>query len=167
VDPGESRIVGTFRRREQSPSKFPRNLLAHVPKTHSDIVAAVFRTIFAQPDAGTVAATWQEVRDQFAARFPKIGPLMDAAKTEVLAFTAFPRPHWPKIWSTNHSSASTRRSSGEPASSAYFRTRQRSSGSSEPSSPTCTTSGNQATAATSSRGRWPSLNPAAILRPSP
>lgn len=26
---------------------------------------------------------------------------MDAAKTEVLAFTAFPRPHWVKIWSTN------------------------------------------------------------------
>ena len=26
---------------------------------------------------------------------------MDQAKAEVLAFTAFPRAHWPKIWSTN------------------------------------------------------------------
>jgi putative transposase len=26
---------------------------------------------------------------------------MDAAKAEVLAFATFPRPHWPKIWSTN------------------------------------------------------------------
>ena len=26
---------------------------------------------------------------------------MDNAKIEVLAFTAFPRPHWPKIWSSN------------------------------------------------------------------
>ena len=26
---------------------------------------------------------------------------MDDAKAEVLAFTAFPRAHWPKIWSTN------------------------------------------------------------------
>jgi len=26
---------------------------------------------------------------------------MDSAKTEVLAFTAFPRAHWQKIWSTN------------------------------------------------------------------
>ena len=26
---------------------------------------------------------------------------MDAAKAEVLAFTAFPRAHWQKIWSTN------------------------------------------------------------------
>ena len=65
------------------------------------MVAAVFRTIFAQPDADTVASTWDEVRDQLAARFPKIGPLMDGAKAEVLAFTAFPRAHWTKIWSTN------------------------------------------------------------------
>ncbi|TDO27501.1 transposase-like protein [Kribbella sp. VKM Ac-2527] len=80
---------------------FARNLLAHVPKTHADMAAAVFRTVFAQPDAETVAATWDEVRDQLAGRFPKIGPLMDDAKTEVLAFTVFPRAHWSKIWSTN------------------------------------------------------------------
>jgi putative transposase len=80
---------------------FARNLLALVPKSHTDMVAAVFRTIFAQPDAGTVAATFEEVRDQLTARFPKIGPLMDNAKNEVLAFTAFPRAHWTKIWSTN------------------------------------------------------------------
>ena len=80
---------------------FARNLLALVPKSHKDMVAAVFRTIFAQPDAATVANTWDSVRDQLAAAFPKIGPLMDEAKTEVLAFTAFPRSHWPKVWSTN------------------------------------------------------------------
>jgi putative transposase len=80
---------------------FARNLLALVPKSHTDMVAAVFRTIFAQPDAATVAATWDEVRDQLAKSFPKIGPLMDEAKAEVLAFTAFPRAHWSKIWSTN------------------------------------------------------------------
>jgi putative transposase len=80
---------------------FARNLLALVPKTHTDMVAAVFRTIFAQPDACTVAATWEEVRDQLAKSFPKIGPLMDEARAEVLAFTALPRAHWAKIWSTN------------------------------------------------------------------
>jgi transposase-like protein len=80
---------------------FARNLLAHVPKSHGDMAAAVFRTVFAQPDAATVAATWDEVRDQLAGRFPKLGPLMDGAKTEVLAFSAFPRPHWSKVWSTN------------------------------------------------------------------
>ncbi len=80
---------------------FARNLLALVPKSHKDMVAAVFRTIFAQPDAEAVSSTWDHVRDELTTRFPKIGPLMDDAKTEVLAFTAFPRPHWTKIWSNN------------------------------------------------------------------
>jgi transposase-like protein len=102
-----SGLVAALRRILQGPSHqrcrvhFARNLLALVPKSHKDMVAAVFRTIFAQPDAATVAATWDSVRDQLAAAFPKIGPLMDEAKTEVLAFTAFPRNHWPKVWSTN------------------------------------------------------------------
>src|SRR4051794_25780498 len=80
---------------------FARNLLALVPKSHQDMVAAVFRTIFAQPDADTVASTWDQVRDQLGDRFPKIAGLMDDAKAEVLAFTGFPRAHWVKVWSTN------------------------------------------------------------------
>ncbi len=80
---------------------FARNLLALVPRSHTDMVAAVFRTIFAQPDEKAVSATWDQVRDQLADMFPKVGPLMDDAKTEVLAFTGFPRAHWQKIWSTN------------------------------------------------------------------
>lgn len=55
------------------------------------MVAAAFRTIFAQPDPDTVAATWDQVRDQLGERFPKIAVWMDAAKTEVLEFSAFPR----------------------------------------------------------------------------
>jgi putative transposase len=74
-----------------------RNLPAHVPKGRAEMVAALFRTIFAQPDVESMAATWEAVRDQLAARFPKTGPLMDDAKAEVLAF----RAHWRKIWSTN------------------------------------------------------------------
>ena len=80
---------------------FARNLLALIPKSHKDMVAAVFRTIFAQPDRAAVFAAWEEVRDQLVKTFPKVGPSMDAAKTEVLAFTAFPKAHWIKIWSNN------------------------------------------------------------------
>src|SRR4051794_32925622 len=80
---------------------FARNLLALIPKSHKDMVAAVFRTVFAQPDARAVSAAWDEVRDQLAGSFPKVGPLMDDAKAEVLAFVAFPRAHWVKIWSNN------------------------------------------------------------------
>ena len=80
---------------------FIRNVLAHVAKGESEMVAAVFRTIFAQPSLEPMSKQWDKVRDELAARYPKIGPLMDAAKAEVLAFAAFPREHWRKIWSTN------------------------------------------------------------------
>ena len=65
------------------------------------MAAAVFRTIFAQPDADAVDAAWDEVAAQLGARFPKVAALMADAKPEVLAFAAFPRAHWQKIWSTN------------------------------------------------------------------
>ena len=80
---------------------FARNLLAHVPKGQADYVAAAFRMIFAQAKPEDVHAAWDKTRDELAARFPKLGPLMDEAKAEVLAFTAFPREHWRKTWSTN------------------------------------------------------------------
>jgi putative transposase len=80
---------------------FIRHVLAHVPKAETEMVAAVFRTIFAQPDLASMARQWDKVREDLASRYPKTGPLMDAAKSEVLAFAAFPREHWRKIWSTN------------------------------------------------------------------
>ena len=80
---------------------FARNLLAHVPKSPADVVAAVFRTIFARSDPGAVSQAWDEVRDQLTTSFPKVGPLMDDTKAEVLAFTGFPKAAWRKIWSTN------------------------------------------------------------------
>jgi transposase-like protein len=80
-------------------------MLAHVPKSHGDMVAAVFRTMFRTIFAPTRRRRDQrdldQVRDQLAKSFPKIGPLMDQAKAEVTAFTSFPRAHWQKIWSTN------------------------------------------------------------------
>jgi putative transposase len=80
---------------------FARNLLAHVDKDKADMVASMFRMVFAQPDPKAVRATSEEVRDRLADSFPKIGPLMDDAKAEVLAFTSLPKAHWQKILSTN------------------------------------------------------------------
>ncbi len=80
---------------------FIRNVLAHVAKGEAEMVAAVFRTIFAQPDRASMGKQWDKVAAELAGRYPKIGDLMDAAKAEVLAFAIFPREHWRKIWSTN------------------------------------------------------------------
>ena len=80
---------------------FARNLLVLIPKAHQDMVAALFRTVFAGIDANAVAAKWDHVRATLAERWPKATALMDNARPEVLAFCAFPVEHWRKIWSTN------------------------------------------------------------------
>lgn len=65
------------------------------------MAAAVFRTIFAQLDVASMAKQWDKVREDYASRYPKTAPLMDGAKSQVLAFSALPRDHRRKIWSTN------------------------------------------------------------------
>ena len=80
---------------------FARNLLATIPKAHTEFVAAAFRSIFALGDAKEVSARWDEVETTLTERFPKAAALMRDAKTDVLAFAAFPRAHWRKIWSNN------------------------------------------------------------------
>jgi putative transposase len=80
---------------------FARNLLATVPKGNQEMVAAAFRTVFAQATRDEMAAQWDHVRATFAERFEKAARLMDGAKDEVLAFSAFPRAQWRQLWSTN------------------------------------------------------------------
>ena len=52
---------------------FIRNVLAHVAKGEAEMVAAVFRTIFAQPDLASMSKQWDKVRDDLTARYPKVG----------------------------------------------------------------------------------------------
>ncbi|MGH8981100.1 MAG: IS256 family transposase [Acidimicrobiales bacterium] len=80
---------------------FVRNLLACVPKGNQEMVAAAFRTIFAQATREEMASQWEHVRQTLSERFEKAARLMDGAKEEVLGFASFPRAHWRQIWSTN------------------------------------------------------------------
>jgi putative transposase len=80
---------------------YARNLLATVPKTHAEFVAAAFRSIFALGTKTEIETRYDEVADMLAERFPKAAESMRAAKTDVLAFAAFPSGHWRKIWSNN------------------------------------------------------------------
>jgi putative transposase len=80
---------------------FARNLLANIPKGHQEMVAAAFRTIFAQVSPEEISAQWDHVEAMLTERFDKAAALMRRAKEEVLAFRTFPRAHWRQIWSTN------------------------------------------------------------------
>jgi transposase-like protein len=78
-----------------------RSALAHVPAKQRPAVVAMLKTIFAQETAAEARAQWNSVAEALRERVPKLAELMDAAREDVLAYTAFPREHWPQIASTN------------------------------------------------------------------
>lgn len=80
---------------------FARNLLACVPKSQAEFVAAAFRSIFTLTTRTEVEARWDEVAGTLAERFPKAAELMHHTRSDVLAHLAFPQSHWRKIWSNN------------------------------------------------------------------
>jgi putative transposase len=80
---------------------FLRNVLARIPKGSAQMVLAAIRTIFAQPDAASVREQLDEVVAKLTPRFPVAASMLADAREDLLAFSAFPRAHWEKIWSTN------------------------------------------------------------------
>jgi len=80
---------------------FLRNALALGPKSAQQMVAALIRTAFAQPDAASARAQRRRGADQLRPRCPRLAALMDEAEPEVLASLAFPAAHWRQIWSNN------------------------------------------------------------------
>lgn len=80
---------------------FMRNVGSAVTSKQVPPVMAAIKTIFAHTDPEAVAAQWDQVADTLAKSFPKVASMMRDAKHDVLAFRAFPKAHWQKIWSNN------------------------------------------------------------------
>jgi len=78
-----------------------RNALAHVSAKQRPAVSAMIKTIFVQETAREAHDQWNSVAEALRERAPKLAALMDGARDDVLAYTAFPREHWPQISSTN------------------------------------------------------------------
>ncbi len=72
-----------------------------VPKNHQQMVAAMVRTIFAQPDATHVERQLKEVAATLRRQFGVVAEMLEDAAEDITAFRHFPVNHWPKIWSTN------------------------------------------------------------------
>jgi putative transposase len=136
---------------------FIRDVLSHVAKGEAEMVAAVFLTIFAQPDRASMSNQWDKVTAELVGRYPKIGDLMDVAKAEVLAFAVFPREHWRKIWSTNPLERLNKEIKRRAPVVGIFPNEAAVISSSAPSWPTPTTNGPPTNAATSPKNPWPKL----------
>lgn len=78
-----------------------RNLLTKVPKSAQPHVATQVRTIFDQADADTVHAQYDRVVEALDTKYPDAAEHLDAARADLLAFTAYPREIWRQIWSNN------------------------------------------------------------------
>jgi transposase-like protein len=80
---------------------YARNLATKVPKSAQPWVSTLVRTIFEQPDAASVRAQHAQVIAALEAKLPAAAAHLDAARDDILAFTAFPREVWRQIWSNN------------------------------------------------------------------
>ena len=80
---------------------YATNLTAVCPKASWPWVRAMLHSIYDQPDAKSVAAQYDRVLDALAEKLPTVAEHLDAARADVLAFTAFPKEIWRQIWSNN------------------------------------------------------------------
>ena len=75
--------------------------MAVCPKASWPWVRALLHSVYDQPDAASVHAQFDHVLAALADKLPKVAEHLEAARADVLAFTAFPVSHWRKTWSTN------------------------------------------------------------------
>lgn len=80
---------------------FMRSLLARVPKHAQSMVAAIVRTVFAQPDQASARHQLEQVARNLERRFPQVATMLCDAADEVLTYMAFPDEHRRRIHSTN------------------------------------------------------------------
>lgn len=81
---------------------FMRNLLNKVPKSDADMVAALVRSIFAQPNHQAVWEQHARVVGQLSDnKFTDASDMLADAAHAILAFSTFPKEHWRQIWSNN------------------------------------------------------------------
>src|SRR5215207_6649187 len=82
---------------------YAANLMAATPKSSWPWVRALLHSVYDQPDASSVHAQFDRVLDALADKLPKVAEHLEAARADLLAFTAFPTDVWRQIWSNNPS----------------------------------------------------------------
>jgi putative transposase len=67
---------------------YTTNLMSVTPKSSWPWVRTLLHSIFDQPDAESVVAQYDRVLDALSDKLPKVAEHLDAARAELLAFTA-------------------------------------------------------------------------------
>jgi putative transposase len=82
---------------------YAANLMVVCPKSSWPWVRALLHSVYDQPDAASVHAQFDRVLDALVDKLPRVAEHLEAARADVLAFTAFPKEVWRQIWSNNPS----------------------------------------------------------------
>jgi transposase-like protein len=80
---------------------YAANLMSATPKASWPWVKTLLHSVYDQPDATSVHAQYDRLIDAIAEKLPKVAEHLEAARADVLAFTAFPKEIWRQIWSNN------------------------------------------------------------------
>ena len=80
---------------------YAANLMSVCPKSSWGAVKALLHSVYDQPDAKAVHAQYDKMLDTLDGKLPEVVDHLDAARADVLAFTAFPTELWRQIWSNN------------------------------------------------------------------
>jgi transposase-like protein len=80
---------------------YAANLMSVTPKSAWGWVRALLHSVYDQPDAASVHAQFGRVLDALGDKLPQVAAHLDAARPDILAFTAFPKAIWRQIWSNN------------------------------------------------------------------
>src|SRR3954447_71254 len=80
---------------------YAANLMAACPKGAWPGVKTLLPSVYDQPDAASVHAQYDRLVDAVADKLPTVADHLEAARADLLAFTAFPKEIWRQIWSNN------------------------------------------------------------------
>src|SRR5512135_343298 len=80
---------------------YAANLMAVTPKASWPWVKTLLHSVYDQPDAASVHAQYDRLVDAVQDKLPAVAAHLDAARPDVLAFTAFPKEVWKQVWSNN------------------------------------------------------------------
>ena len=80
---------------------YAANLMSVTPKSSWPWVKALVHSVYDQPDTASVHAQFDRVLDALQVKLPAVAGHLEAARADVLAFTAFPKEIWRQVWSNN------------------------------------------------------------------
>lgn len=80
---------------------FTANLQGKVPAHAQDMVGSLVRTIFSQSRPTDAWGQLERVTEQLSERFPEAAEMLQDAAPDVLAYTAYPKAVWRRVWSNN------------------------------------------------------------------